>query len=582
MKHKICFRMPNKCSQYEQTSFLRTARRVLFSCVALGVVAFASSETTAHPRADVVYTGHFLTMDNSHPVAEAVAVSGDRIVAVGTLSDVFNSVGSEVRRVELPGTAVPGLADAHVHAMEFGHQLSELDLRGLSKEDIVRLVGEKARTLPSGSWIEGRGWDQGFWHPKAFPDAADLDGVSPKNPVILTRIDGHSVWLNSAAMKAAGIAPTATDPTGGHLMRRKDGSPSGVLVDDAVGLVTKVVPKPTHDEMLGWLQAALGRYVELGVTSIHDAGVDLEGIGLYKELLATNRLPLRAYVMALGTGATASEMLTHDPEPWLGDHRLLIRSFKVFLDGALGSRGAELLAPYSDAPNEHGLELMHDADFRALVKKAVARGYQVNAHAIGDKAVRRALDTFEAAQKTQKSDQRFRVEHASVIDPSDLPRFAQFHIIASVQPGFVGEYSRWAEDRVGPTRVSHVLPIADLIKSGAAIASGTDFPAADSPDPIVTLYALVTRCGADGTPKAGWHPEEKVDVVTALRSMTSGPAFAAFEENELGMITAGRLADMTVLSDDPRTVAPQKLKTLKVKVTIIGGKEIFRAGNNQD
>jgi hypothetical protein len=320
--------------------------------------------------------------------------------------------------------------------------------------------------------------------------------------------------------------------------------------------------------------------VQMGLTSIHEAGVDLEGIALYKELLAQGRLPLRAYVMALGTGRTAAEMLGHAPAPPLGDDRLSIRSFKVFLDGALGSRGAELLAPYSDAPSEHGLELMSDADFQTLVKSAAARGYQVNAHAIGDKAVRRALDGFEKAGGSDLAAKRFRIEHASVVDPSDLGRFARLHVIASTQPIFVGEYSRWAQDRLGPVRAAYVLPVADLLKSGAVVASGTDFPASDSPSPILSLYSMVTRTGADGTPAGGWHPEQRVDVMTALRAMTWVPAFAAFEEQNLGLLALGRLADLTVLSADPRTTAPEKLKDLSVTMTVVGGVPIYEAKPN--
>jgi hypothetical protein len=337
------------------------------------------------------------------------------------------------------------------------------------------------------------------------------------------------------------------------------------------------MPIPTHAQLQKRLEAALAQYVKWGLTSVHDAGVDLEVIELYKELLASHRLPLRVYVMALGTGDTAARMLAQAPEPSLGDHRLSIRSFKVYLDGALGSRGAELFDRYSDAPSERGLELMNDANFRALVRAAVARGYQVNAHAIGDRAVRRALDTFEQYGGPDVADRRFRVEHASVIDPSDLPRFARLGVIASLQPVFIGEYSRWAADRLGPSRAPEVLPTANLLKSGAIVAAGTDYPAADSGNPLVTLYSMVTRMGADGTPVGGWHPEQRVDVMTALRAMTWAPAFAAFQEQDLGVLAVGRLADLTVLSADPRETAPEKLKDLSVTMTIVGGISMYES-----
>jgi len=554
------------------------AARLFFAwCAFFSSAIFVSAKGGAVMQADVVFIGPIVTMDENHPKAGAIAVRAGRIVALGSESEILATVGPGVRRVHLPGTAVPGLADAHIHVSEFGHQLEELDLRGLAKQEIIRRVAQRAKELPAGAWIEGRGWDQGFWNPASFPTAADLDVASPAHPAILTRIDGHSIWVNSIALRAARIGHDTADPKGGRLMRLPDGTPSGVLVDAAVGLIMKVIPESTHDQLLQRLDSALHRCVQMGLTSIHDAGVDLEEIALYKELLAQGRLPLRAYVMALGTGNTAAEMLRHAPEPPLGNDRLSIRSFKVFLDGALGSRGAELLKPYSDAPNEDGLELMNDADFRALVKSAAERGYQVNAHAIGDKAVRRALDGFEQAGGSGLRAKRFRVEHASVVDPSDLARFARLHVIVSTQPIFVGEYSRWAQDRLGPVRAGYVLPVADLLKSGAVVASGTDFPASDSPNPILSLYSMVTRKGADGTPIGGWHPEQGVDVMTALRAMTWGPAFAAFQEQDLGVLTVGRLADLTVLSADPRETTPEKLKDLSVTMTIVGGIPVYEA-----
>ncbi len=567
--------MSNKCAYSEPDKLRAQFWPVLLSVLLIAIPGTASQ--TPRISADVVFVGRIVTLDQNHPEAEALAVKNGRIVAIGSEKEVSAEVAPSVRRIPLPGVALPGFADAHVHPSAFGKQLEELDLRGLAKSEIVGLVEERVRQTPKGTWIEGRGWDQGFWKPVAFPAAADLDRVSPDHPVVLTRIDGHSIWVNSAALRAAGITKGTADPTGGHLMRLDDGSPSGMLVDAAVGLMTKVMPPPTAAQRKHRLQAALAQYVRWGLTSVHDAGVDLQTISLYRELLAQKQLPLRVYVMALGTGETARYMLARAPEPSVGDHRLSFRSFKVYLDGALGSRGAELLAPYSDAPGESGLELMNDTDFHDLVQKAVARGYQVNAHAIGDKAVRRALDTFEQYGGADVAERRFRVEHASVIAPSDLPRFAHLHIIASMQPGFVGEYSRWAQDRLGPSRVLEVMPVADLIKSGAVVATGTDFPAADSGNPVLTLYSMVTRKGANGTPADGWYPAQRVDVMTALRAMTWAPAFAAFEEKDLGELTVGRLADMTVLSADPRSVPVDQLKDLSVTMTVVGGVPVFGA-----
>lgn len=563
-----------------RTSVPRRFRHLAVSALAVSILVGPLVARSARISADTVFLGTILTLAPGTPTAEAVAVKGDRIVGVGTEADILAAVDPAARRVRLPGFAVPGLADAHVHALAFGEQLEMLDLRGLQKEEILRRVAARAAELPADAWVTGRGWDQGHWQPSVFPTTAELDAATSGHPTVLTRIDGHSVWINTAAMRRAGIDRNTPDPASGRLIRFADGTPTGMLVDAAVRLVTKVMPSPTHAQLRKRLEAATARYVQWGLTSVHDAGVSEEGIAIYKELLSEGHLPLRVYVMAEGTGKTAESVLAHDPEVGLGDHRLTIRSFKVFLDGALGSRGAELLEPYSDAPAEHGLELMNDTDFASLVNRASAKGYQVNAHAIGDKAVRRALDTFERYGGSDMASRRFRVEHASVIDPADLPRFARLHVIASTQPGFVGEYSRWAQDRVGPQRVKSVLPIADLLKTGAVVAAGTDYPAADSGNPLLTLYALVTRRGADATPAGGWHAEQRVDVTAALKAMTVAPAFAAFEEHQVGTLALGRLADITVLSADPRSVSPDHLKDLSVTMTIIGGKPAYDAKSN--
>jgi predicted amidohydrolase YtcJ len=546
----------------------------LGACVAL-LVAGCAPAPASPLKADTLLIGSVRTLSVARPTADAIAVKGGRIIAIGSLADVSATVGPETRRIRLTGVGVPGLADAHVHALELGEQLEMLDLRGLNKQEVLHKVAERARSLPPHSWLEGKGWDQGFFQPSIFPAAADIDAVAPDHPVVLTRIDGHSVWVNSAALDAAQISHDAPDPVGGRLLRNLDGSPSGVLVDSAVSLVTQVMPAPTHDQRLRRLEAALAQYVRWGLTSVHDAGVDLAGIALYKELLAAHRLPLRAYVMGLGSGETAEQLLARVPETGLGDHRLTIRSLKVYLDGALGSRGAELLLPYSDAPREAGLELTSDAALMALLRAASARGYQVSAHAIGDRAVRRALDAVESSGTSP--DERFRIEHASVVAPADQPRFSRLHVIASMQPGFVGEYSRWALERLGVARIESVLPVRTLLARGTVVAAGSDYPAADSGNPIQTLSAMVTRRGADGTPVDGWHSGQAISTEAALRAMTWAPAFASFEENDLGVLEVGRLADVTVLSADPLRVPPRELETLTVTMTIVGGVPIFEA-----
>jgi predicted amidohydrolase YtcJ len=528
------------------------------------------------PPADTIFTGQFVTLDASHPRVEAVAVAGGRIMAAGSRPEVELLAGDTTRKIEIPGVALPGLADAHVHVTGLGKQLDTFDLRGLSKDEILKKVADAARSTPADGWILGEGWDEGFWRPPMFPSAAELDAVSAHHPVVLHRIDGHSMWVNSRVLALAGISRRTRDPQGGLILRNTAHEPTGILVDRAMDAVAGVTPGPTHAERERRIRAALQQYARWGLTSIHDAGADLDTIAIYKNLLKAGDLPVRVYVMARGVGPTAVHYLAEGPEIDLGDGRLSIRSFKLLLDGALGSRGAELTDPYTDAPGERGLRLMDDSAVDELVRAARKKGFQINIHAIGDRAIRRVLDAFERGGVTRED--RCRVEHASVIAPADLPRFARLGVIASIQPVFVGEYSRWAENRVGSARVRWVLPTRDLLAAGGPVASGTDYPASDSGSPIATLYCLVTRKSAGGEPAGGWLNEQRVDVDAALRSMTAGPAFAAFQEKNLGQLTVGRYADFTAVSADPYKVPPEELRGLAIRMTVVAGRVTFDGG----
>jgi predicted amidohydrolase YtcJ len=426
--------------------------------------------------------------------------------------------------------------------------------------------------------VSGSGWDQGFFKPPVFPTASDLDAISGDHPVVLSRIDGHSSWVNSRVLTLAGITRSTPDPEGGRIERNRAGEATGILVDRAQDLVARVRPNQmSAADRERRVRAALQQFARWGLTSVHDAGTDLDTIATYKELLKRGELTVRVYAMARGSEAT-THYLASGPEIDLGKGFLSIRSFKVLLDGALGSRGAQLTEPYTDAPAVHGLEQMKDADLDHLIRAARQKGFQVNAHAIGDRAVTRALDAFERGGVTREN--RFRVEHASIVPPHDQPRFAGLGIVASMQPVFVGEYSRWAEDRVGASRVRWVLPIHDLVEKGAAIAFGSDFPASDSGDPIATLYGAVTRKSADGQPEGGWYSDQRIDVDTALRLMSAGPAFAAFQDNDLGQLSVGRYADFTVLSGDPYKLRPDELRTLVVRMTVVAGRTTFDPGQS--
>lgn len=536
----------------------------------LGAIAACGDRAREQPAPDVLFTGRFITLDESLPQARAIAVTGGRITAIGDSEAILDLAGPDTRRIELPGVAVPGWVDAHVHVSGLGSVLDQLNVEAMSIEAIRDKVAEAANNTPPGEWIVGRGWDEGYFLKPRDPTAADLDPASPDHPVVLAGIGGHSVWVNSRALERAGIAAETPDPDGGRIVRDSEGNVTGLLLETAENLITAARPETdTPAARERHIRTALAQYARWGLTGVHDAGADLEEIAIYKKLLAAGELPVRIYAMAHGDEAIA-HYLASGPEPDLGDGMLSVRSFKIYVDGALGSRGAELSAPYTDAPDTSGLSQMSDADLDAIISKAHATGFQVNAHVIGDRAVERMLDAIERGGA--RPGERFRLEHASMITPANVPRFAALGVVASMQPVFLGEYSRWGVARVGPGRSAWLMPIHDLVDSGAVLASGTDYPASDTGDPRATLYALITRKGFDGKPEQGFFPDQAIDIDIALRSMSAGPAFAAFQENDLGALTIGRYADFTVLAEDPRGVPVERLRDVEVMMTVVGGR----------
>ncbi len=557
---------------------IRVSGVVLVALLTLSTTPVNGAHQPQPPTPDEIFIGQFLTLDPENPNAEAIAVSAGRIVAIGSKSEVEALAAKATRRIQISGVALPGFADAHTHPELFGEQLDRLNLRGLTKAQTLARVAEAARFTPPGGWILGGGWDQGFWQPATFPTAKELDAVSGDHPVSLDRIDWHSIWVNSKVLVLAKISDATPDPEGGRIWRNAAGKPTGILVDNATSLVDGITPKPTHADRERHVRLALQQYTRWGLTSVHDAGADLEMIDIYKDLLKRGELPVRLYVMALGDAAVA-HYLASGPEPDLGSGMLAVRSIKLVLDGALGSRGAEMTEPYSDAPGVHGLQTVNDADLAQIVGAARQQGLQVNTHAIGDRAVARALNAFEKGGVTRE--ERFRIEHASVVTNDDLARFKRLGIVASMQPVFVGEYSRWAKDRVGQSRVHWVLRTRDFLDAGVPLAFGTDYPASDAGTPIATLHCSVTRQGADGKPEAGWYSEQRLNVDQTLRMMTAGPAFAAFQERDLGSLTVGRYADFTVVSANPYSVPPYDLRTLTIRMTVVAGRVTFDASKKQ-
>ena len=518
---------------------------------------------------DTVFIGRFVTLDAAQPEVEAIAVADGRIVGAGTRVAMLALGGEGTQRIDVPGIAVPGWVDAHVHISGLGSTVETLNVERMTKEAIAKAVAAAAQKTPAGDWIIGRGWDEGYFAKREDPTAADLDlGDSAASRDALG--DWRAFGMGQlASTRAGGHCKRNTDPSGGRIVRDAEGRPTGLLLEEAQKLVSAVMPDTnTEAARERRIRVALEQYARWGLTGVHDAGTELEDIAILKRLLKKGEVPIRVYAMAYGDTAI-EHYLKNGPEIGQGDGRLTVRSFKIYVDGALGSRGAELSAPYSDAPQTSGLRQMQDSDLDRFIRRAQEKGFQVNAHAIGDLGVKRILDAIERNHVSAAD--RYRVEHASMISPQNLQRFHKLGVIASMQPVFIGEYSRWGLERLGRDRAAWLMPVADLVMTGAVLASGTDYPASDSGDPRTTLNALVTRTGFDGKPAEGFFPHQAVDVTTALRSMSEGPAYAAFQEQDRGKLTIGRYADFTVLGEDPRKIPKERLLHIPVLMTVVGG-----------
>jgi predicted amidohydrolase YtcJ len=541
-------------------------------------LAVGAEQAIAQKPADLVITaGTVITLDGVRARATAVAVRDGRILAVGDAAEMQWLIGPATRRVDLPGaTVVPGLGDAHVHVEGIGDALEHIDLVGAATlAEAVGRVRAGAAALPAADWVRGRGWDQNDWPDKRFPTASALDSITGGRPAFLKRVDGHAAWVNSRALALAGVTASTPDPSGGRILRDAQGRPSGVLVDDAMDLVEDKIPAPDRSARKRRIAKGLRAASEAGLTAVHDAGVDLAAVALYKELLAEGPLPVRAYLMLRGP----DEFLAHPdlrPEVGLGDGQLTIRSIKVVADGALGSRGALLLAPYADEPGTKGLLTVDPAKYRTMLQRAVERGFQVNTHAIGDAANRLVLDAYQQAfggGGGSGAEKRFRIEHAQVVAPEDVGRFRALGVIPSVQPTHCTSDMYWATDRLGPKRAEGAYLWKTFLEQGVRLPAGSDAPV-ESVAVVPGLYAAVTRQDAKGWPQGGWHPRERVTAEEALRMFSADVAYAAFEEADRGAIAVAKRADFTILSQDPTAVPPSAIPNTKVLMTVVGGRVV--------
>jgi predicted amidohydrolase YtcJ len=534
--------------------------------------------------ADLVFkNGNVYTANDKAPQAQAIAIKGDRIVFVGANADVQRFVGPNTRVVDLQGkTVLPGFTDSHQHLSGVGQREMTLNLEGTSSlEDFLAKVKARVDQARPGDWITGRGWIETHWQPPVFPTRSDLDKVAPNNPMILARADGHGSVANSAALNLAGITKDTPNPFGGEISKDKQsGEPNGMLLDSAQGLVRRRVPPTSAEDAERAVVLGVKRNIELGWTQIQDAGGGYNDVEIFKKLYAAGTIKLRIYKAVHGPGPSATRLLNEGPTIGAFENRFTFRTIKVVSDGALGSRGAALHDPYSDAPDTSGFLTVKAEELRPMLVDALRKGIQVETHAIGDRANRFVLDEYEAALKAvpvaerKVADPRWRMEHAQIVTPSDIPRFAKLGIIPSMQPSHAIGDLFFAPSRVGIKRLNGSYAWESFIKSGLVVPGGSDAPV-ERGEPMIEFYAAVARKDQKGFSGEGWHPEEAVTRAQALKMFTLWPAYAAFEEKLRGSIEVGKLADLTILSADIMKIPETEILKTRCVMTVINGEIVF-------
>lgn len=529
----------------------------------------------------IVTNARIYTVDQNRPVVDAMAIRDGRIVATGPSRLIGAMKGASTQVIDLEGrTVIPGMIDAHVHLVGLGQGLRTVDLRGsTSYGEVIARVVERARSTPPGQWILGRAWDQNDWADTRFPTHEQLSAAVPNHPVFLTRVDGHAALANAAAMKAAGLTAASKDPFGGQILRDARNAPTGVLIDRAMGLVAGSIPPMSAGELREAVVAATREMNRWGLTSVHDAGVGRNAIDAFEEVARAGDFSVRNYVMVANDDSTIAHYLRRGPQRGLYDGRLWIQAIKISADGALGSRGAALLEPYSDDPKTSGLSLIPPGRVKQVSLQALEKGFQVNVHAIGDRANRIVLDEFEQALRERPSaDHRFRVEHAQIIHPDDIPRFAQLGVIPSMQASHQTSDMYWAGNRLGQQRLLGAYAWRSLLNSGVIIPNGSDLPV-EKTNPLISFHASIARQDENNWPAGGWFPEQRMTREEALKSMTIWAAWSAFMEQEVGSLEPGKYADFVVLDQDIMQVPAELVLRTNVLSTWLGGKAVYRRGD---
>jgi len=530
----------------------------------------------------LLFNGNVYTVNEKQPHAEAIAVKQGRTVFVG--SDEAAKKFHAKRTIDLhEHTVVPGLTDSHCHIFGIGERELSLNLEGTNTlENFLAKVKDRVAKTEKGKWITGRGWIETFWRPPRFPTRQELESVAADHPLFLTRADGHAAIANSAALKIAKIDKNTANPFGGEILKDKmTGEPTGMLLDHAQELVAKNIPPSTAAEREQALLTGINREIGLGWCEIQNAGSHKDDVDLIKKVYADGKAKIRFINCVYGLGEDAQNFLKEGATLNGFNHHFTQRTIKVIFDGALGSRGAALLKPYNDAPDTSGYLTAKPEELRPMFEEALRRGIQVETHAIGDRANRQILDLYEAAFKVVPPDQRrikeprWRVEHAQIVDPADIPRFAKLGVIPSMQPSHAISDLFFAPARLGMDRLADAYAWQSFLKSGSIICGGSDAPV-ERGEPMIEFYAAVARKSIKGESGDGWHPEQAVSREQALKIFTIWPAYAAFEEKEKGSVEVGKLADFTVLSQDIMKIPEPEILKTRVEMTIIGGEIVYQ------
>lgn len=546
--------------------------------IILLLITGCSNEKNNGSATIVLLSGNVITVDDEFSIKSAVAIKDNKIIAVGSDDQINGYIGDRTQVIDLAGkTVLPGLIDVHGHIHSYGRLLQNLDLNNTkSYAEIVDMVAAKAATLNPGEWIIGQGWDQNNWEEKIFPTHEALSAVSPNNPVILNRTDGHAILSNKRAMDIAGISDFTPDPDGGKIIRDENGSATGVFVDLAEELIRQYEPV-TDKNIADRLTVTTDKALSVGLTMVHDLGTSPAELTVFERMAQDNELNIRLNIMFDNPVGNINyvDFFNRNKIENINNHMLVAKGIKLYRDGALGSRGALLSEPYHDATHNYGIEVATEEEIYKISKAALETGIQVVTHAIGDAAVTTTLDSYEKAfHESGITDHRFRMEHAQIIHEEDVNRFTELGVIPGVQPGSVITDMDWTETRIGPERIKRAYLFRDFLNTGSPLIFSSDFPT-ESINPFEGMYRAVTRMHEDGTPIGGWNIQQAVTIEEAIKAHTKWAAYSAFQEDVLGSIEPGKYADFTIIDRDILIIDPRELPATKVHYTIIGGEIKF-------